>query len=87
MHWPADAQGWIGLALLTLFYGTAFSLLFVLMPRLDMARNASALNIEPVAVLVLGWVVLGQALAPLQVVGALLVVAGIVLLARSSTSK
>lgn len=81
LRWPADTAGWIGLALLTLFYGTAFSLLFVLMPRLDMARNAPALNIEPVAVLVLGWLVLGQALAPLQVVGALLVVAGIVLLA------
>lgn len=81
LRWPADTAGWIGLALLTLFYGTAFSLLFVLMPRLDMARNAPALNIEPVAVLVLGWLVLGQALAPLQVLGALLVVAGIVLLA------
>jgi len=82
LHWPADTTGWIGLALLTLFYGIAFSGLFVLMPRLNMARNAPALNIEPIAVLVMGWLILGQRLAAVQVVGALLVVAGIVLLAR-----
>ncbi len=82
LHWPADATGWAGLVLLTLFYGTAFSSLFVLMPRLDMARNAAALNIEPIAVLVMGWLILGQKLAAIQVAGALLVVTGIVLLAR-----
>ncbi len=82
LHWPADATGWLGLALLTLLYGTAFSGLFVLMPRLDMARNAAALNIEPIAVLVMGWLILGQKLAAIQVAGALLVVTGIVLLAR-----
>ncbi len=82
MHWPADTTGWVGLALLTLLYGTAFSTLFVLMPKLDMARNASALNIEPIAVLVMGWLILGQKLTLIQVAGALLVVTGIVLLAR-----
>lgn len=82
MHWPADTTGWVGLTLLTVLYGTAFSSLFVLMPRLDMARNASALNIEPIAVLVMGWLILGQRLMLIQVAGALLVVTGIVLLAR-----
>ncbi len=86
LHWPADGLGWLGLALLTLLYGTAFSSLFVLMPRLDMARNAPALNIEPVAVLVMGWFILGQKLSPIQLVGALLVVGGIVLLARSKAT-
>lgn len=83
LHWPQGAAGWAGLALLTLLYGSASSALFILMPRLDMARNAPACNIEPIAALVLGWLVLGQALSPLQVAGALLVVAGIVLLART----
>ncbi|MBC7380426.1 MAG: DMT family transporter [Burkholderiaceae bacterium] len=82
LHWPADATGWAGLAMLTLLYGAAFSGLFVLMPKLDMAHNASALNIEPIAVLVLGWLILGQSLTLIQVAGALLVVTGIVLLAR-----
>jgi drug/metabolite transporter (DMT)-like permease len=86
LHWPADGMGWLGLALLTLLYGMAFSGLFMLMPRLDMARNAPALNIEPVAVLAMGWFILGQKLSPVQLIGALLVVGGIVLLARSKAA-
>jgi drug/metabolite transporter (DMT)-like permease len=82
MAWPANAQGWWALAALVACYGTAFSLWFMWMPRLDMARNGSALNIEPIAVLVMAWMFLGQSLALLQLVGALVVVAGIVLLAR-----
>jgi drug/metabolite transporter (DMT)-like permease len=82
MAWPANALGWWALAALVACYGTAFSLWFMWMPRLDMARNGSALNIEPIAVLVMAWMFLGQSLALLQLVGALVVVAGIVLLAR-----
>jgi drug/metabolite transporter (DMT)-like permease len=83
LHWPADLTGWLGLAGLTICYGTAFSLLFALMPRLDMARNAPAANIEPVAALILGWLLLDQRLSATQLAGALLVVAGIVWLALS----
>ena len=82
--WPTDSQGWLGLAVLTALYGGAFSAFFILMPRLDMARNAPASNIEPIAALALGWVILGQTLKPSQLVGALIVVAGIVLLSRTA---
>lgn len=78
---PNAAAGWIALACLVLLYGTAFSMLFILMPRLDIARNAPVMNIEPVAGMLLGWLVLGQLLGPLQVLGGLIVVGGIVLLA------
>jgi drug/metabolite transporter (DMT)-like permease len=83
LHWPTDPTGWLGLAGLTICYGTAFSLFFALMPRLDMARNAPASNIEPVAALILGWLLLGQTLSAIQLLGATLVVAGIVWLALS----
>jgi drug/metabolite transporter (DMT)-like permease len=82
--WPTDHQGWLGLALLTALYGGAFSAFFILMPRLDMARNAPATNIEPIAALALGWIILGQTLKPSQLVGALIVVLGIVLLSRTA---
>jgi drug/metabolite transporter (DMT)-like permease len=82
MAWPANALGWWALAALVACYGTAFSLWFMWMPRLDMARNGSALNIEPIAVLVMAWMLLGQNLSTLQLIGALVVVAGIVLLAK-----
>ena len=83
LHWPADAIGWLGLAGLTLCYGSAFSFLFALMPRLDMARNAPAANIEPVAALILGWSLLGQSMSVMQLSGATVVVVSIVLLALS----
>jgi drug/metabolite transporter (DMT)-like permease len=85
LHWPSDWIGWAGLAGLTLCYGSAFSFLFALMPRLDMARNAPAANIEPVAALILGWSLLGQSMSPLQLLGAVTVVLGIVLLALNSS--
>lgn len=83
MDWPHNSAGWTGLALLTLLYGSAFSLFFVFVPRLDLARNAPALNMEPIATMGLGWLILGQALSVTQIVGGLTVVVAIVLLSRS----
>jgi drug/metabolite transporter (DMT)-like permease len=87
LHWPNSYIGWLGLAGLTLCYGSAFSFLFALMPRLDMARNAPAANIEPVAALVLGWSLLGQTMSVMQLIGAVTVVLGIVLLALSGKKR
>lgn len=74
---PADGTGWIGLALLTVFYGTAITSLFVVLPRLGAVNNMAVLNFEPIAVLGLAWAILGQAVAPLQVAGAFIVVGAI----------
>jgi drug/metabolite transporter (DMT)-like permease len=87
LHWPTDVIGWLGLIGLTLCYGSAFSCLFALMPKLDMARNAPAANIEPVAALILGWSLLGQTMSAIQLTGAIIVVLGIVLLALSGQKK
>ena len=81
---PANPGAWLGLGLLMLFYGSAFTALFVLLPRLDALNNSAALNFEPIAVLFLAWPILGQGVAPRQIVGALLVVGALVLL---STAK
>jgi drug/metabolite transporter (DMT)-like permease len=77
---PANPGAWLGLGLLMLFYGTAFTTLFVLLPRLDALNNSAALNFEPIAVLFLAWPILGQGVAPLQIVGALIVVGAVVAL-------
>ena len=74
---PADGTGWIALALLTLFYGTAITSTFVLLPKLGAVNNAAVLNFEPIAVLGLAWIVLDQAVAPLQILGAFIVVGSI----------
>lgn len=78
---PETAGGWLALSCLVLLYGAAFSTLFTLMPRLDIARNAPVLNVEPVAGLVFGWLILGQQLNGIQILGGAVVVAGILLLA------
>ncbi len=75
---PAASTGWWGLGLLTLFYGTGITILFTLLPRLGVVGNSAIMNVEPVFALILGWVVLGQAIAPVQVLGALLVVGAVV---------
>lgn len=74
---PRDAQGWLGLALLTVLYGSAITALFVVLPRLGAANYAVVLNIEPIAVLFLAWGILGQSVTPLQLLGALIVIGAI----------
>ena len=76
--WPASSAGWWGLALLTLLYGTGITLLFTVLPRLGVVGNSAIMNVEPVFALVLAWLVLGQAIAPVQVLGALLVVGAVI---------
>ena len=77
---PADREGWLGLGLLTLLYGTAITAVFTVVPRLKAASNTVALNFEPVMALILGWAILGQSISPLQIFGACLVVSAIVYL-------
>lgn len=74
---PADATGWVGVLLLSAFYGTAITSLFVVLPKLGSANYAAVLNFEPIAALFLAWVLLGQTIAPLQVFGAFVVMGAI----------
>jgi drug/metabolite transporter (DMT)-like permease len=73
---PEDGTGVLGLVLLTIFYCVAMSSLFVVLPRMSAASTA-ALNFEPIALLGLAWIFLGQAVTPLQIVGALVTVGAI----------
>lgn len=75
---PQSQSGWVALVSLAALYGTASTVLFVLVPRLNMSRNAPVMNLEPVASLLFGFVVLGQVLAPVQLVGGAVVLGGIV---------
>ena len=58
-----------------MLYGTAFTVMFTVLPRLGVVGNSAIMNVEPIFALVLAWMVLGQTIATLQVVGGLLVVA------------
>jgi len=75
---PQAPPGWWGLAALTLLYGTGFTIMFTVLPRLGVVGNSAIMNIEPIFALVLAWAILGQSIAPVQVAGGLLVVATVV---------
>ena len=79
-HLPQAPAGWGGLVALTFLYGTAFTILFTVLPRLGVVGNSAIMNVEPVFALVLAWLVLGQSIAPVQVGGALIVVGAVMAL-------
>jgi drug/metabolite transporter (DMT)-like permease len=79
-HLPQALPGWWGLAALTLLYGTAFTVMFTVLPKLGVAGNSAIMNVEPVFALVLAWLILGQSIATVQVAGALLVVGTVMVL-------
>ena len=79
---PRDGLGWLGIMLLACFYCVAMMSLFYLLPRLPTTTTA-ALNFEPIALLVLTWLILDITVAPLQIVGALLTVSAIAWLGLS----
>jgi drug/metabolite transporter (DMT)-like permease len=73
-HLPEAPAGWWGLGMLTFLYGTAFTIMFTVLPRLGVVGNSAIMNVEPVFALTLAWALLDQAIAPIQLVGAGLVV-------------
>ncbi|TFY98042.1 DMT family transporter [Ramlibacter rhizophilus] len=76
-HLPTAPAGWGGLAALTALFGTAFTIMFTVLPKLGVVGNSAIMNVEPVFALVLAWLILGQAIAPVQVLGALVVVGAV----------
>jgi drug/metabolite transporter (DMT)-like permease len=60
--------------MLSFLYCTAFTILFTVLPKLGVVGNSAIMNVEPVCALVLAWALLDQSIAPIQLVGAFLVV-------------
>lgn len=87
LSWPESGTGWGTLILLSSLYALAFITLFMLAPRLNLAQNAPAMNIEPVASLTLGWIILGQQLSTMQIIGGALVVSCIVAFAYAKDER
>jgi drug/metabolite transporter (DMT)-like permease len=77
---PLDAAGWTGLVCLTAFYCAGMVMLFYAIARVP-APATAALNFEPIALLLLAWLVLGHTVTPLQLAGAFLTVGALVWLA------
>ena len=78
LHPPDALAGWLGLAALTALYGTAFTIMFTVLPRLGVVGNSAIMNVEPIFALGLAWAILGQRIAAVQVLGGLVVVGTVV---------
>jgi drug/metabolite transporter (DMT)-like permease len=79
-HFPQHIPGWIGMGLFIFLYGTAFTIMFTVLPKLGAVGNTSIMNVEPICALVLAWLILDQQISAVQVLGALIVVSGAVML-------
>jgi len=79
---PRDGLGWMGLAMLAVFYCIAVMSLFYVLPRVP-ATSTGALNFEPIALLVLTWVILDHRVTLTQSIGALVTVSAIAWLGMS----
>lgn len=80
---PTAPRGWIGVTGNAISYAVGLTCLFAAIRRLGAVRTAVAANFEPVISVTLAGLVLGEALSAIQALGALVVLAGI-LLAQSS---
>ena len=78
LHLPNALAGWVGLGLLTFLYGTAFTIMFTVLPRLGVVGNSAIMNVEPIFALGLAWAILGQSIGAVQVLGGLIVVATVI---------
>jgi drug/metabolite transporter (DMT)-like permease len=77
---PQSSLGWIGMIWLgALGTGLAYLLFFRLIERWGATRTTLVTYVIPLVAIVLGFVVLGERLRPLELAGAALIIAGIVL--------
>ena len=75
---PDGREGWIAFTAVPVFYSIGMICFFIAVGAIGAVWASLLMNLEPVAAIVLGLVLLGQVLTPLQLLGAGLVVAAIV---------
>ncbi len=61
--------------------------MFTVLPRLGVVGNSAIMNVEPIMALILAWLILGQSIALIQVVGALIVVGTVIKLGLRKQSR
>lgn len=76
---PSQAPGWAAFALMLASFSVAFVSTYAAIARLGSLRFSSLMNLEPVATIVFAVVLLGELMSGEQVLGAVVVVSGVVL--------
>jgi len=82
--WPQSAAGWLAvLAIALVSTVAAITLYFAGLERVGPTRAATLSTFEPVVTVTLAALVLGEAIAPIQIAGGVLILVAVALLARA----
>jgi drug/metabolite transporter (DMT)-like permease len=82
--WPQSAAGWLAVLAIALVSTVgAITLYFAGLERVGPTRAATLSTLEPVVTVTLAAIVLGEAIAPVQLAGGALILAAVALIARS----
>jgi drug/metabolite transporter (DMT)-like permease len=77
---PESALGWVGVVWLgALGTGVAYVLFFRIIERWGATRTTLVTYVIPLVAIVLGFIVLGERLRPIELVGAVLIIGGVIL--------
>jgi drug/metabolite transporter (DMT)-like permease len=85
--WPASAGGWGACVGLGLMHVGGQGAIAWALGRLPAATTSLVVLLQPVVAAALGWMLFGEALSVLQIVGAAVALAGVVLAQRSAVSR
>lgn len=84
---PQTGRGWIGLVAVPVFYTIAVASFFAGIAWIGGVRTSLVMNLEPIASIALGFIVLGQVLSERQLLGAAIVIAAVTAVKWISGSK
>ena len=76
--WPRSATGWWAVVAVCGLYAIGLVALFTSATRIGPLRTSLIMNVEPVVAISASWLILGQGLAPAQLLGGALVIAGVI---------
>jgi drug/metabolite transporter (DMT)-like permease len=83
-HWPQSAAGWTTIAAIALLSTVvAITLYFAGLERIGPVRASTLSTIEPLSAVVMAALILSERLAPVQLAGGALILAGAIAIART----
>ncbi len=87
VHFPESLCGALGVIGNSLCFAVGLACLYASIARLGALRTAVLINLEPLVSVAAAFILLGQSITPLQMVGALVVVGGIVLMQSDRANR
>jgi drug/metabolite transporter (DMT)-like permease len=84
-QWPQSAAGWLAIVTIALVSTVlAITLFFAGLERIGPTRASTLSTLEPVVTVTLAAIVLGETIAPVQLVGGALILTAVIVLARAA---